>query len=277
VRFKKEDISMRKEFGLVLLALLFLSINAITGAYAVEDIGDEKESQVHNQEKQTLIKEEADVSGDGKPDTIKITGIHYEEGSSYLKEIYLEIKGSNGNHYRTELDSGYEPTLELVDLNHDGIKDMFISIPTGGSGGISNYFLYTLKDFILTDIGIPEPLQITSQFLDNYKAAMAIDNTGETYTFDLQSRKKDYNQLGLYTNGVLNEPRELMVDPYSSLKPFQVKDREEQYGLKGIQQISGAYHADGIAFIESSWFYENGKWNLLNTKVMDRDKMNRKK
>jgi len=120
VRFKKEDISMRKEFGLVLLALLFLSINAITGAYAVEDIGDEKESQVQNQEKQTLIKEEADVSGDGKPDAIKITGIHYEEGSSYLKEIYLEIKGSNGNHYRTELDSGYEPTLELVDLNHDG-------------------------------------------------------------------------------------------------------------------------------------------------------------
>ena len=50
---------MRKEFGLVLLALLFLSINAITGAYAVEDIGDEKETQVQNQEKQTLIKEEA--------------------------------------------------------------------------------------------------------------------------------------------------------------------------------------------------------------------------
>lgn len=268
---------MRKEFGLVLLALFFLSLNAITGAYAVEDKIVENENGVHNQEKQTLIKEEADVSGDGKPDIIEITGIHYEEGSSYLREIFLEIKGSDGNKYQTELDSGYEPTLKLVDLNHDRIEDMFISIPTGGSGGISNYFLYTLKDFKLTDIGVPEPLQITSQFLNDYKAAMTIDNTGETYTFDLKNRKKDYNRLGLYTNRILNEPRELMVDPYSSLKPFQLKDKEGQYGLKGIQQISGAYHADGIAFVESSWFYENGKWNLVKTKVMDRDKMNKKK
>src|SRR3954454_8255665 len=246
---------MKKEFGVALLALFFLSLNAITGAYAVENENKEKDMKKID----TIIKQEVDVSGDGKPDTIEIKGIRYEEGSAYLKEIYLEITATSGQTYKAQLDSGFDPKLEFVDLNHDGLADMFISIPTGGSGGISNYFLYTLKDFHLKDIGIPGPLQITSQFLDNYKAAMTIDNTGETYTFDLQSRKKDYNQLGLYTNGVLNEPRELMVDPYSSLKPFQLKDKEGQYGLKGIQQISGAYHADGVAFVESSWFYENGK------------------
>jgi len=271
---------MRKEFGLVLLALFFFSLNAITGAYAVENNDLEQQNENKHKiepiiENQTILKEEADVSGDGKPDIIQITGNHYEEGSSYLKDIYLEISGSDGHKYQAELDSGYEPTLKLVDLNHDGIDDMFISIPTGGSGGISNYFLYTFKDFSLTDIGVPEPLMITSQFLDGYKASMTIDNTGQTYTFDLKSRKKDYKRLGLYTNGKLNEPRELMVDPYSTLKPIQVKG--ESYGLKGIQQVSGAYHADGIAFVESTWYYENGKWNLVDTKVMDREKIQKKK
>lgn len=262
---------MKKEFGLALLALFFLSLNAITGAYAVENENKEK----HDMEKiHTIIKQEVDVSGDGKPDTIEIKGLRYEDGSAYLKEIHLEITATNGQTYKAELDSGFDPKLEFIDLNHDGLADMFISIPTGGSGGISNYFLYTLKDFQLKDIGVPDPLMMTSEFQDRYKATMTIDHTGESFTFDLTSRKKDYDRLGLYQKGKLNEPRELMVDPYSTLKPVIVKD--ESYGLKGVQQISGAYHADGIAFVESTWYYENKKWNLMDTKVIEREQKQKK-
>jgi len=266
---------MKKEFGLVLLALFFLSLNAITGAYAVE--GDKKQIQKEetNVDKTiNLLSEEMDVSGDGKVDTIEINGVQYEEDSSFLKEMILLIKGSNGQIYTAELDSGFDPILKFDDLNHDGIMDIYITIPTGSSGGIAHHFLYTLKDFILTDIGVPDSLMITSEFQNNYKASITIDNTGQTYNFNLISRKKDYDQLGLFVKGKLNEPRELMIDPYSSLKPVIVKD--ELYGLKGIQQISGAYHADSIAFVESKWFYENGKWNLLDTKVINRDKKAKK-
>jgi len=257
---------MKKEIGLALLALFFMSLNFLTGAYA--EVSDKEKSD--GEKLHTVINEEMDVSGDGKPDMIEIKGVRYEKGSSYLKEIFLEITGSNGKLYRAKLESGFDPILEFVDLNHDGVKDMYISIPTGGSGGISNFFLYTLKDFQLTDIGIPDPLMITSEFQDGYKAVITIDNINKSYTFDLKDRKEDYERLGLYQNGKLNEPRELMVDPYSTLKPVIIKD--ESNGLRGIQQVSGAYHADGIAFIESRWFYENGKWNLVDTKIMEREK-----
>ena len=237
-----------------------MSLNAITGAHALD----------RNKEKTiVIVKDEVDVSGDGKEDTVEIKGIPYEEGTSYLKEIFLEINASDGKTYKTELNSGFEPKIDFNDLNHDGIADMFISIPTGGSGGISHYFLYTLKDFQLTDITVPDPLVISSEFQNGYKASITIDNTGKSYTFDLKSRKKDYDRLGIYQNGKLNEPLELMVDPYSTLKPVIVKN--ESYGLKGVQQISGAYHADGIAFVESTWYYENEKWNLVDTKVMVRE------
>ncbi|MBB6447404.1 hypothetical protein [Bacillus benzoevorans] len=250
---------MKKEFGLVLIALFFLSLNnTFTAVYALDKDGKEV----------VLIEEKADISGDGKEDTIFLKGIPYEEGASYLKEIFLQITGSNGKSERVELEGGYEPGVTFVDLNHDDIEDMLISIPSGGSGGMTNYSLFTYKDFQLKEIAPPDPLTITSQFLDQYQAKITIENTGQSYNFDLKSRKNDYDRLGIYQNGKLNEPRELMVDPYSTLKPVKINDNS--YGLKAIQQISGAYHADGIAFIESTWNYENGKWLLLDTKVMER-------
>jgi hypothetical protein len=256
---------MRKEFGLALMAFLFLSLNAFTGAYALEEKGGML----------TLLQDERDISGDGKNDMITITGIPYEEGISYLKQIFLHVSVSGGKTYKLDLKSGFDPTIDYIDLNHDGILDLFISIPTGGSGGLSNYFLYSLADEQLIDIGIPDSLTITSQFQNGYKAAMKIENTGETYSFDLKNRKKEYNRLGLYQKGKLNEPTELTVEPFSLLKPKKVKN--DQFGLKGIQQISGAYHADGIAFVESKWLYENGKWNIVSTKVLEKDKTQKKK
>jgi hypothetical protein len=62
-----------------------------------------------------------------------------------------------------------------------------------------------------------------------------------------------------------------MVNPYSTLKIIPV---EGQNGLLGVQRISGAYNADTIAFVESFWLYEEGKWMLKDTKVM---KMNSRK
>ncbi|AIE59949.1 hypothetical protein [Bacillus methanolicus] len=246
---------MKKELLFTFAAFFFISLSAITGAYAV---GQSNKSI-------TVLQNKVDVTGDGKKDKVSIIGIPFEEGANFLKEIFLKIDASNGKKYKVKLEGGYEPHIKYEDLNHDKVKDLFISISTGGSGGLSNYYLYTLKDFHLTNLTVPEPLVMTTQFEENYKASLVIDETGQKYNFDLKDRKADYDRLGLYENGRLNEPTELMVLPYGTFKPVIVKDN--QYGLVGVQRVSGAYHADGIAFVESTWFYENGKWNLLHAKV----------
>lgn len=246
---------MRKEVLIPLAAVFFISLSAITAAFANG-----------NDKMDTVFEAEQDVTGDSKPDHIFIKGQPYDEGAGFLKEIKLEVQASNGKTYSKDLEGGYEPAIMFEDLNHDNVKDMFISIPTGGSGGLSHYYLYTLKDFDLKDLGIPEGLVTTSQFQDDYKATLEIQNTGQTFEFDLKDRKKEYNRLGLYHNGKLNEPTELMIDPYGSMKPVLLKNG--QYGLRAVQGVSGAYHADGIGYIESLWFYENGKWVLQDVKVM---------
>jgi hypothetical protein len=255
---------MKKELLFAFASFFFMSLSVITGAYAV---GESNKSI-------TISQEKVDVTGDRKKDKVSIIGIPFEEGANFLKEIFFKIDASNGKTYKVELEGGYDPQVKYEDLNHDNVKDLFISIPTGGSGGLSNYYLYTLKDFMLTDLTVPDPLVMTTQFDENYQASLVIDETGQKYTFDLKDRKADYDRLGLYENGKLNEPTELMVLPYGTLKPVIVKDH--QYGLLGVQRISGAYNADGIAFAESTWFYENGKWTLVNSNVYEINKKQRK-
>ncbi|RSD26058.1 hypothetical protein [Mesobacillus subterraneus] len=250
---------MKRELLLTFSAFFLMSLTALTGVYA----GESTEKTV------TLSEDQVDVTGDGKRDLIYVKGVPFEEGAQFLKRIFLKVKASDGKTYKIELEGGYDPTIDYKDLNHDKVKDMFISIPTGGSGGLSNFYLYTLKDFEVKDLTVPEPLAITSQFEDGYKASITIAETGQSYSFDLSDRKEDYDRLGLYQDGKLNEPTELMVLPYGVLKPVIVK--ENQYELAGSQRINGAYNADGIAEVESTWFYDKGKWNLIDTKVKSLD------
>ena len=248
---------MKKVFTITVTAFFFMTLTAITYAYAIDD-----------KEKFIVISENIiDVTGDNKDDKVFIKGIPYEEGTQFFKEIILEIDASNGKTIKANLDEGYDPTVYFVDLNHDGVNDMFISINTGGSGGISNHYLYTLKDFSLSNLEVPEPLIINGQFLNGYKANITIQDTNQSYTFDLRNRAEEYERLGLFQNGKLSEPTELMIDPYSTLKPIMFSSNRN--GLIGIQAISGAYHADKIAFVESTWEYDAGKWDLKKTRILE--------
>lgn len=247
------------------LAALFFMTLSITGVYASEN----KNKWV------TISKENLDVTGDGKEDIIELKGIPYQEEDQFLKEIQLHIAASNGKKYEAEFEGGLNPHVQFLDLNHDEVKDMFVSVETGGSGGITNHYLYTLKDFKLTDVTVPDPLVINGQFHNGYKASITIQETGKSVTFDLRNRGADYEKSGLFINGKLSEPTELMVDAYSVLKPVTMGG--EKYKLIGIQSISGAHHTDWIANVESTWIYENGKWRLKDTKIMDGTVRSKKK
>jgi hypothetical protein len=246
---------MKKELLITFSAFFFMSLTALTGVYAGES----------NDKTVRVSEEKVDITGDGKKDWIYVKGVPFEEGAQFFKKIYLKIKASNGEIYKIDLDGGYDPTTIFKDLNHDSVKDIFISVPTGGSGGLQNFYLYTLKDFHVANLTVPEPLAVSSQFEDGYKASITIGETGQTFHFDLSDRKDEYDRLGLYQGGILNEPTELMILPFGALEPLRVK--ENLYGLKGIQRISGAYNADGIGNIESTWLYENGKWQVLSVEV----------
>ncbi|MGX6443331.1 hypothetical protein ACWM35_08950 [Neobacillus sp. K501] len=245
---------MKKELIMAATAFFLMSVT-ITGVYAME----ERANTV------TISKAETDITGDGIMETISLKGVPYDEDEHYLKEIYIEVNASNDNRVTIPLESGTKAALKIADLNQDGVKDIFANVLLEDGGENTLNYLYSLKDFIHQELTVPDPLEISSGFDNGYKAKLTINQTGKTYEFDLKDRKKYYKKLGLYYKGKINEPTELTVNSFHSLKPVLLDNGET--GLRGIQKITGITNADTIAFVESSWSYKDGKWSLVNTKV----------
>ncbi|WP_045521745.1 hypothetical protein [Neobacillus niacini] len=246
---------MKKELLLVATAFFLMSVTAITGVHAIE----EKVKSV------TISKHESDVTGDGINESIQLKGVPYEDEEDYLKEIYIDISTTDEKQYKIPLESGSKASLKLVDLNQDGVKDLFSNVLTGGSGGITLNYLYTFKDFITKELVVPEPLEIASTFENGYKAKITIGLTGKTYVFDLKDRKKYYKRLGLYYKGRLNEPTELTVNSFTLLEPIRLDNGK--IGLKGIQSVTGTSNTDNIAYVESSWQFGKDQWSHIQTNV----------
>lgn len=250
---------MKKELFFLVSAFFFMSMTAITVVYAIEEDAKGKP--------EIIAKSEVDVSGDGVAENIVVKGSLLEENESLYKNVTIHLSDSNGQKQKIALEDGFKPKLTFKDLNQDGVKDILVAVPTHGSGGVSDYYLYSAKDFQITDLTVPDPLVVQSQFLHGYKAKITIENNQKTHKFNLKNRAEDYENSGLYFQGNMNEPTELMIHAYSKLEP--VKVRGKKAGLKGTQQISGAYNADVIGRIESTWLNQNGKWELLRTKVFE--------
>jgi hypothetical protein len=247
---------MKKELILAVAAYFLLSISVITVGYAVEE----------SAKTITISEKYADITGDNLNDGIILKGVPYQNENSYLKKIFIDVSASNQKVYIIPLESGAKASFRPIDLNNDGVKDIFATVLTGGSGGITINYLYSVKDFMLTNISVPDPLELESRFINGYKAFVKIKETGKTYLFTLQDRKKYYEKLGLYHKGKLNEPTELTVNPYNRLEPTRIKNGK--MGLRGIQRITGIANADTIAYVESFWSYGDGKWNFINAEVL---------
>ncbi len=84
------------------------------------------------------------VNGDLFPDSVYVTGYRESEGS-IIQNMVLGIRdGATGVLVSIPLkeNMGYDPML-LGDFTGNGINDIFITIPTGGSGVTTNTYIYS--------------------------------------------------------------------------------------------------------------------------------------
>ncbi|PLS14683.1 hypothetical protein CVD28_26910 [Bacillus sp. M6-12] len=236
---------------------LFITVISVIGLQHVK-AANEQDSKVIPIK--TLKK---DVTGDNRREKISLVGVPYEDNNSFFKNIYLIVKEKNGRKVKVPLEGGYEPKINFADFNHDRIKDVLVTVSTGGSGGLISSYVYSFAGGRTKNLTVPPPVSVTAQFEEDYKASIAVGGK-KPVTIDVSSRKEDYARLGLYNKGKLNEPTELMVDPYSVMKIVRLPGGK---GLKGVQRVSGAYHADALADIASVWFYKDGEWRMVKSSV----------
>ncbi len=197
----------------------------------------------------TIATAHGDLTGDGKPETIYLTGMQ-RTGSAAWQRIRLEIMdGATGRITRLPLwpDVGYDPRLFAGNLTGGGKLDLLVSIASGGSGGITAYTIFAFMDGAYRRVFDTEEDQLSYRvnYEDHFAVrAESLDN-GRAYLIDIAGRDREYLAELYDENGVLRQPAEGFVDPISLLVPADI-DQDGVLELLAWQRISGLYHADAL-------------------------------
>ncbi len=222
-----------------------------------------------NNEVNIITGEYGDVNGDNIRDYVYLTGTR-TPNSAYIQNIALGIRdGRTGIKQRAKLksDSGYSPAISLMDFTGDRIKDIMVSIASGGSGGIYFYYIFSNVNNRLKQIfdyeEYNERYNYKVEYRDNYKVEVKNLETEEVFIIDITYKGKEYLDEIYTTEGILKQPIEGWVDPLSGLYPVDF-DGNGIYELLGYQSIAGRYHADSLGYVQSVL-----KWNGKKFYLMD--------
>ncbi len=216
---------------------------------------------------------EADVTGDGVADTIYLAGHKIQPDSPYTDHLSITIKSGSNNSLNTfpmDKVAGYQAHLFVGDFSGDKVPDVYVETASGGSGGWSYHNIISFNGNAPKEIfGVKDnqDLSITGIFIDGWKAELTNNANGKKLAIDVSERQKDYLRIGIYgEDGKVKKETQTMISPFSNLDPIDV-DNDGVFELKGIQRISGAYRADGIADVETVLKYTLTDWSLQSVKV----------
>lgn len=276
----KRILAMVLTLGVVVGSVAFTSLNPVVAQEkADEELTIFKDGKKYDlPEDNMFILEEAmeDVNGNGEKEKIYLLGKRYEDSPIYMEHTYILVEDAKGKGYVVRLpedrDGGYLPSMTLADVNGDGAKEIMVALPTGGSGGIVGYFVYTLKDnkpeliFDSDEISV----DIKGNFEDDYKAKISIKDPKGIYDMttiiDVKDKKEMYDELELYKDGKLLYPQDVMLNPYSLIE-FRDLDNDGVAELETYQAIKGTCNADGVAAVITNWKLIDGNWQVIRLGV----------
>ena len=212
-----------------------------------------------------------DVNGNGTMDYVFLTAMKAADPTSpYLEHITLHVQdGATNKIYTVELDesgnSGYQPTVFLGDFTGDGIRDILITIDSGGSGAFTFDYVYSFvnnrpkKLFDFNSYNNENPYNVT--YLNNFKVSVQSPATQQSFVVDLSDRGAEYLSQIYYQNGQLKQPVQGMADGVSGFYPVDM-DRDGVYEIQAYQKISGLYHADAFGYILNTLKWDGNKFSI---------------
>lgn len=213
-----------------------------------------------------------DVTGDKVLDNIYLTGI-VTPGSPFIQNITLLVQdGRSGELTSVSIreNAGYNPTIFLGDFTGNGVDDIFISITTGGSGGVMYHYIYSFVDNkaqLLFDFNVyNEQYQYEVTYQDYYKVEIVSKINDKKYIIDISTKGIEYLNEIYDENGKLKRPINGFVNPLSGLYPVDF-DLNNRYELLAYQKIAGKYNADSLGFVLNTLAWLDNRFVLQNQYV----------
>ena len=215
---------------------------------------------------------QGDVTGDRVLDNVYLTGTQTPD-SPFIQNITLIVQdGRTGAITRTPLpeNAGYNPTVFLGDFTGDTVDDIFISIATGGSGGIMIQYIYSFVNHtaqLRFDFNAyNERYQYEVIYKDHYKVEVISKVNNEKYIIDISTKGTEYLNEIYEANGKLKSPITGFVNPLSGLYPVDF-DSNQVYELLAYQRIAGRYNADALGYVLNTLGWSGQRFDLQDQYV----------
>ncbi|HXL04007.1 MAG TPA: hypothetical protein PLH34_04305 [Bacillota bacterium] len=221
-----------------------------------------------------------DVTGDGICDVVVLIGQKYAPDSYYSKEhqIVLIDCASLGQTTLSlgEDSGGYEGELILGKVSTTIAQDILVSLPTGGSGGIINYYLISCAEGEPTILAGPdvltEGLHFQISLMDDFIVKVKNGELDKVCLLDLKKLPSSEDTLSevykdIYSpSGKLLEPEEGFVDPSGMIELRDI-DGDGISELVGYHSIWVVYHANSIGIARPLWKWIDNELKLISLDI----------
>jgi hypothetical protein len=214
----------------------------------------------------------ADINGDAIKDEVALIGHRFDEKSSYYDKLSFITKDGKTKkesvvRFSKNYDSGYDPQISALSFTNKKYQEIFVSAPTGGSGGIINYFVYSLKDVKGNVLFSPDSVHILSingKYEDGYKVSVSVNPSNKKYELDIADSKKELDELKVYDNGKYLNNAEMWINSYGLMETKDI-DHDGLMELIGTQALKAKANYNTIALAKSIWKFKKGKFQLIGT------------
>lgn len=200
-----------------------------------------------------------DVNGDKIIDNVYLVGERpYGLESPFTNNITLIIQDRKTNVFTRiplKQNAGYNPTIFLGDFTEGKVKNILISIASGGSGGFAFYYIYSFTGNTPKKIfdyeKFNEKYKYDVIYKDCYQVEVKEKNKNKKYIIDIKYKGDEYLSEIYNENGKLKAPVEGWINALGGLYPIDFQ-RNRSYELYALQRIVGRYNADGLGYVQTS-------------------------
>ncbi|MFC3800932.1 VCBS repeat-containing protein [Cohnella sp. GCM10012308] len=199
---------------------------------------------------------QGDVNRDGIIDNVYLYG--NQSDGPFADHITLIIQDGHSNRstaVNLPNNAGYNARLFLGDFSKDNVKDILVSIDTGGSGGYGIFYLYSFKNHVLHEMfdveKYNEAYKFNVNYEDFYKVSVSSPQLDVLFTIDISNKGYDYLSQYYDDDGKLKQPVQGEVLALGGLYPIVANERGVGYDLLALQRIIGTTNADTLGYVEN--------------------------
>lgn len=187
-------------------------------------------------------------------------------GGQYYENIRIEIYDLNGvllNTITPKTDSGYNPNIMLGDFLGNGLKQVFLGINSGGSGGFGYFYVFDAQNNQIKTLfdyqEFSQNNKYVGEYIGNYKAKVTKAGSKESYVIDLSLRPKDYLDMIWKPDGTLISPRKIDISDVNTVFPYY-NSSTQLFELAVYQRVTGLFNADSLGYIITQQNIKDGKF-----------------